>query len=94
MIVESRTPRIGDLLFTICRDTEYHAGCSCRTDNNKHVGIVREIELDSYGGQKHVRVEWSNTPPINYREEYGFSGTNIHNLRSEFTIVRNGKEIK
>lgn len=59
----------------------------------KHVGIIEGIELDSYGHQKHVYVLWSNTPPTNYRDEYGYSGVNIHNLRSEFEIVRNGEII-
>ena len=91
---ETRRPRIGDLLFVTCRPGDYNARCSCRTEGEKHVGFVREIERDSWGHQKHVLVEWSSKPPINYREEYGYSGVNIHNIRSEFTIIRDGKEIK
>lgn len=57
------------------------------------MGIVLEIERDSYGHQKHVFIEWSSNQPINYREEYGYDGTNIHNLRSEFTVIRDGNII-
>ncbi len=87
-------PQIGDLLVVQCRDTDYHAHCSCRTEKERHVGLVREIDHDSYGHQKHVRVEWANKPPVNYRDEHGYCGVNIHNIRSEFTVIRNGKEIK
>ena len=92
--MSSRTPRVGDLLFTTCRNTEYHAHCSCHVLGEKHVGIVREIEKDSWGHQKFVRVEWSSKPPVNYNDNHGFSGTNIHNLRDEFVIVRSGRIIK
>ena len=92
-MMNSRMPRIGDLLITKCRETEYNARCVCQHSSEKHVGFVREIQRDCYGHQKHVLIEWSSTPPINYLEEYGYNGTNIHNIRSEFTIVREGKII-
>ena len=91
---ESRMPQIGDLLFVTCRDTDYQSRCSCRTEGERHVGFVREIEHDSYGHQRHVRIEWSNRAPINYRDEHGYSGVNIHNIRDEFTVIRNGREIE
>ena len=93
-MMNSRMPRIGDLLITTCRKTEYNAQCVCQHSSEKHVGIVREIQRDRYGHQKHVMIEWSSTPPLNYREKYGYHGTNIHNIRSEFTIVREGKIVK
>ena len=93
MRIESRLPIIGDLLFVTCRDSEYNARCSCRAEGEKHVGFVREIERDSYGHQRNVRIEWSNRAPINYRDEHGYSGVNIHNIRDEFTVIRNGKII-
>ena len=94
MRIESRMPQIGDLLVVQCRDTDYHAHCSCHTEKERHVGLVREIDHDSYGHQKHVRVEWANKPPVNYRDEHGYCGVNIHNIRREFTVIRNGREIK
>ena len=93
MRYESRMPQIGDLLFVTCRNSDYNARCSRKTVGEKHVGFVREIEHDSYGHQRHVLVEWSNTPPLNYREEYGYAGVNIHNIRDEFTVIRKGKII-
>ena len=91
---QSRHPQIGDLLFVTCRKSDYNDRCFCTNKKKKHVGIVREIARDSYGHQKHVLIEWSSEPPINYREEYGYSGTNIHNIRDEFEIIRNGVSIK
>jgi len=91
---QCRHPQIGDLLFVTCRKSDYNDRCFCQDGSARHVGIVREIEHDSYGHQKHVHIEWSSTPPLNYREEYGYSGTNIHNIRSEFQIVRDGVCIK
>lgn len=88
-----RMPQIGDLLVVTCRDTDYHAHCSCHAEGQRHIGFVREINRDSWGHQNKVLIEWSNTPPINYREEHGYHGTNIHNIRSEFTIIRDGKEV-
>ena len=90
----SRHPQIGDLLFVTCRNTDYHSRCVCHTAGEKHVGIVREFEHDSYGHQRHVLIEWSSKPPINYREEYGYSGVNIHNLRDEFEIIREGIRVE
>jgi len=91
---ESRMPQIGDLLFVTCRDTEYNAHCSCHSEKIRHVGVVRDIERDSYGHQKHVRIEWSNRAPVNYNDQYGYAGVNIHNIRQEFSVIRNGREIK
>ncbi len=91
---EGRTPQIGDLLFVTCRNSDYNARCSCRTKGEKHVGIVREIEKDSYGHQRYVRIEWSSQAPINYREEYGYAGVNIHNIREEFEIIRKGIRVE
>ena len=89
----SRMPQIGDLWSVVCRKTDYNARCVCAGGQYRHTGLVREIEHDSYGHQKHVLIEWANMPPINYREEYGYNGTNIHNIRDEFTVIRNGKII-
>ena len=88
-----RTPQIGDLLIVACPSTDYYSHCSCHQEGERHVGIVREIEKDTWGHQRNVRIEWSSKAPVNYRDEHGYSGTNIHNFRSEFTIIRDGEEV-
>ena len=94
LMYESRRPQIGDLLIVTCPKNNYNEKCPCNTENIKHAGIVREIEGSSWGDQRHVFIMWSSKPPIGYREEYGYSGINIHNILSEFTIIRDGKSIK
>ena len=79
---KSRMPEIGDLIIKTCQ----HRG-------TKHMGLVREIQLDSWGHQRCVLIEWSAGAPQGYQEEYGYGGTNIHNLRSEFEIIRGGESI-
>jgi len=91
---ESRRPQIGDLLIVTCPSSVYNEKCSCYVENVTHAGIVREIEKDSFGHQKRVMIMWSSKPPINYKEEHGYSGMNIHNIRSEFRIIREGNDIR
>jgi hypothetical protein len=86
-------PQIGDLLLTTCRQSEYNRACTCLSKGEKHVGIVREIGRDGSGYQSHVRILWSTNEPINYRDKFGYIPSNIHNLRSEFTIIRDGNII-
>ena len=90
----SRMPRVGDLLVTRCRDTDWHSSCTCHTDDVSHVGIVNEIERDRYGSPWRVRIEWGSLKPLHYNDDAGYCGTNIHNLRNEFRIFRDGIEIK
>ena len=94
MVGSSRHPQIDDLLFTTCRESDYNSQCTCYKTEEKHVGIITEIERDKHGHQKHVRLEWFTDRPINYREEDGFAGVNIHNLRHEFEIIRDGIKIR
>ena len=91
---QSRMPQIGDLLLTTCPKVLHTSTCICRSKNEKHIGIVHEIELDKYGHQNNVHVMWSSLPPPNYREKYGYAGVNIYNLRSLFTIIRDGRDIQ
>ncbi len=90
----SRMPRIGDLIVSKCRDTEWHSACHCHTTGSSHVGLVKEIEFDKYGDSRNVRIEWASVKPLHYSDMHGYHGTNIHNLRSEFRIFRDGIEIK
>jgi len=78
----SRMPQVGDMIVKTCR----HTGL-------KHVGIVHDIKRDSYGHQKNVLITWSENPPMYYLEEHGYSGTNIHNIRDEFEVIRAGMRI-
>ena len=80
----SRKPRVGDLIVE-----------KCPNSLKEHIGIVYEIQLDSYHHQRHVLIHWQrNRQPRNYHEKYGYSGVNIHNLRDRYRIVREGKEIR
>ena len=79
----SRTPRLGDMIVKTCK----HRG-------TKHFGIVHDIKRDSWGHQRNVLITWSTDPPFRYMEEHGYAGVNIHNIREEFEVIRNGKKIK
>jgi hypothetical protein len=91
--LNSRMPQIGDLLFVTCPASEYNARCACKAKGEKHVGYVSEIHRDSWGHQQNVLIEWSTHEPLNYRADIGYNGSNIHNLRREFTVIRDGIEI-
>jgi hypothetical protein len=91
--MNSRMPQMGDLLFVTCRDSVYGPSCTCEATGDKHIGYVSEIRCDRWGHQQNVLIEWSTNEPYSYREEIGYNGNNIHNLRREFTIIRDGIEI-
>ena len=78
----SRMPVIGDLIIETDRKTQ-----------QKYLGIVCDIHLDDWGHQRNVYITWSGESPRTYREEHGYAGVNIHNLRPEFTIIRDGQII-
>jgi len=90
---QSRMPQVGDLLFVTCPNVMHTVQCTCRAENRRHVGLVREIIKDSYGHQRNVHIEWSTIQPVNYRDEHGYAGTNIDKIRSEFTVIREGRNI-
>ena len=90
----SRMPQVGDMLVVTC--TGNHGPditCICRTTGEKHIGSVIEIKHDKWGHQQNVLIEWSTDSPAHYRMEHGYSGTNIHNIRDRFTLVRSGINI-
>ena len=89
----SRIPIIGDMLIvTPCRDRYQHIPPD--QQDEEFVGIIYEIERNRLGHQNKVLVQWSDKTPPNYNINYGYNGTNIHNLRHEFRIIRDGKEVK
>ena len=57
-------------------------------------GVVINIERDKWGHQRNVFIAWQTEPAIGYQSEHGYDGSNIHNLRSNFRVFRDGKEIK
>jgi hypothetical protein len=58
--------------------------------SDQYYGLVRDIVLDSWGHQRHVYIEWSGDTPRHYQKEHGYSGVNIHNIRSRYKVIRNG----
>ena len=82
-----RHPRIGDYLLVS------HEGFAPTLPPPAR-GVVVEIETNSLGHQEKVFVVWQTKPPAGYNNKYGFAGTNIYNLRSNFRVFRDGKEIK
>ena len=77
----SRHPQIGDLIIR-------------KTDSGNYPGIVRQIDHDIWGHARHVHIYWADQPAPDYNNSYGYAGMNIHNLRHEFDVIRNGVSIK
>ena len=88
---KSRIPRIGDLL--IVRPDSRRSQRIVGADVRDYIGIVYKIEHDEYCHPHRVHVQWSGDVPPNYNPHHGYAGTNIHNLRSEFKVIRNGINI-
>ena len=84
-------PRIGDLLI-VKPDPRVHQHI-VGADVKEYTGIVYKIELNKWGHQEKVHVQWSGGVPPNYNRKHGYAGTSIHNLRSEFTVIRDGVSI-
>jgi len=63
-------------------------------DSADFIGLVTEIHLDKWGLQRNVFIEWSTSPPLDYRADVGYHGSNIYNQRSLFDVIRNGVKIK
>ena len=85
---QSRHPKLGDLLVV----TPLQPGTHCPS-SSRYVGMVHKIVLDKWGHQSKVFVAWQGDASPNYNRHHGYAGTNIHNLRSEFKIIRNGVSI-
>ena len=62
--------------------------------NANFIGLVTEIHLDKWGLQRNVFIEWSTSPPLDYRADVGYHGFNICSQRSLFDVIRNGVKIK
>ena len=87
-----RHPEIGDML--IVRPNSRRSQHIVGADVRDYIGLVYKIECSEWGHQENVHVQWSDTSPPDYNHRHGYSGINIHNLRSEFRIIRNGTEVQ
>ena len=88
---QSRRPKLGDLLVVTPDSRNRTLG---QVDvNAKYVGMVYKIVLDKWGHQSKVFVSWQGDASPNYNHQHGYAGVNIHNLRSEFKVIRNGVNI-
>ncbi len=90
-MTQSRMPRIGDMLI-VRPDSRRHQHI-VGADVYDYTGIVYKIEHDKWGHQEKVHVQWSGNSPPDYNPHHGYAGTNIHNLRSEFQVIRDGVNI-
>jgi len=52
----------------------------------KWFGIVYEIKYDRYGTGT-AFLAWTPENP-NYNKEYGYGCTNIHNVRSQYDVIK------
>ena len=93
--MSSRTPQVGDLLIVTVESPERIISefGTVHIPTNEFAGVIYKIELDKWGHQEKVHVQWSESIPPGYNHQYGYSGTNILNLRNEFQIIRNGKSV-
>jgi len=71
---KNRWAAVGDLIF--------HT-----VGNNQYMGVIYEIISDKYN-HKTAFIKWTTETPPPYREESGYSLTNIHNLRREFDLEK------
>ena len=78
-----RMPRLADMIIETCPDT-----------GTRHVGLVREIQLDDWGHQRNVFIAWAGDVPRLYQDKHGYSGVNIHNVRGRYEVIRNGRSIR
>ena len=83
---QSRHPKLGDILVVVSDRRSVRA-------QERFVGLIYKIVLDKWGHQNNVFVAWQGDVAPNYNRQHGYAGTNIHNLRSEFEVIRNGVNI-
>ena len=76
----TRMPKIGDLIVE-------------KRGDERYMGLVRDIIEGSYGHLRNVLIEWSTISPPGYNTTHGYHGTNIHNCRNRFDVIRNGVKI-
>jgi len=71
---KSRWASVGDLIFQTIGSRQY-------------TGVVYHIAFDiHYHGTAYIK--WIEKAPNRYNDEYGYSLSNIHNLRGEFDLEK------
>tara|TARA_R100000808_G_scaffold25071_1_gene61276 strand:+ start:6850 stop:7077 length:228 start_codon:yes stop_codon:yes gene_type:complete len=60
---------------------------TCQRTGEQFAGVVYEIS------RRDAWIQWSSGTPQNYNLRWGYSRININNLRSEYRVIRDGKEI-
>ena len=93
----SRNPEIGDMIIFTPDSHDplkkQKGSIECEADE-EYVGVIYDIHFDKWGHKAKVLVQWSGDQPPEYNSTHGFSGTNIHNLRSKFKVIRGGIDIR
>ena len=56
---------------------------AARKDGLRWIGVVCKVEKDT-----RVWIHWSGKRPPTYNVEHGYLAVNIHNLRSNFDLVK------
>ena len=89
----SRHPRVGDMIVRKFEPTDVYINID-HVQTKDFIGLVRDIQLDRFGHQRSVFIEWTTEPPPDYSHKHGYAGVNIHNIRSEFDVIRDGVYIQ
>ena len=82
------------MITKICRHPQEGDLIVRKTEECNYMGVVHQINLDKWGHQRNVYITWSNGTPGDYNSAHGYAGVNIHNLRHEFDVIREGIPIK
>ena len=91
MTGQSRHPRVGDMIIRkISHDDAYRKWVG---HDREYIGLVCDIRRDEYGHQSNVLIAWTEDTPPDYKDNIGYCGVNIHNIRSEFDVIRDGVNI-
>lgn len=85
----SRHPQVGDMVVRKFVPTAKFVNHELMEAEN-FIGLVREIHLDRWGHARNVLIEWTTDTPPDYHYKHGYCGTNIHNIRNEFDVIRDG----
>jgi hypothetical protein len=58
-----------------------------RLEEPKWIGVVYDIKYDKYGTGT-AFIAWTPKDPPNYQKSYGYGCTNIHNIRSQYDVIK------
>ena len=88
-MIKGRWPMEGDMIVRkINHGDAYRKYVS---NNCEYIGLVHRVARAAHSGQiGNVYITWSGEAPPDYKDQYGYSGLNIHNIRTEFDVIRGG----